>query len=175
MTGDAGSFILQQDRLIKVRVLFPEDVRTSLDKVQALQVRSSSGQLFRIDQVPTSNMTKARRKSAGKSAPDGFGDRASRGKRSRHGNYQIKSHCRKKLDLPPGMTIRIRRTLPGATGEFSRADDLLVLAVLLSSSLADRVSIGSRIPIAIVTGAVLAIAGVLLALFITGMTLNVVR
>src|SRR5205814_4438249 len=42
MTGDASSAILQQDRLIKVRVIFPADVRTSLDKVKALQVRSSS-------------------------------------------------------------------------------------------------------------------------------------
>ena len=49
MSGDAASFILQQDRLIKVRVIFPADVRTSLDKVKALQVRSSSGQLLRID------------------------------------------------------------------------------------------------------------------------------
>src|ERR1043165_4236222 len=51
MSGDAASSILQQDRLIKVRVIFPADVRTSLDKVKALQVRSSSGQLFRLDQV----------------------------------------------------------------------------------------------------------------------------
>src|SRR5204863_3818057 len=51
MTGDEASFILQQDRLIKVRVVFPADVRTSLDKVRALQVRSSSGALFRLDQV----------------------------------------------------------------------------------------------------------------------------
>src|SRR5581483_5563201 len=39
MTGDEASFILQQDRLIRVRVLFPADVRSSLDKVKALQVR----------------------------------------------------------------------------------------------------------------------------------------
>src|SRR5213075_2349570 len=51
MSGDAASSILQQDRLIKVRVIFPSDVRKSLDKVSALQVRSSSGQLFRLDQV----------------------------------------------------------------------------------------------------------------------------
>src|SRR5207253_6527850 len=51
MTGNEASQILQQDRLIRVRVVFPADVRTSLDKVKALQVRSSSGQLFRIDQV----------------------------------------------------------------------------------------------------------------------------
>ncbi|HEY6660732.1 MAG TPA: efflux RND transporter permease subunit, partial [Pyrinomonadaceae bacterium] len=51
MSGDAASSILQQDRLIAVRVIFPRDVRTSLDKVRGLQVRSSSGQLFRMDQV----------------------------------------------------------------------------------------------------------------------------
>ncbi|HKR22708.1 MAG TPA: efflux RND transporter permease subunit, partial [Pyrinomonadaceae bacterium] len=51
ITGDAASSILQQDRLIKVRVIFPPDVRTALDKVKALQVRSPSGQLFRLDQV----------------------------------------------------------------------------------------------------------------------------
>src|SRR3989440_6683818 len=51
MTGDAASSILQQDRLIKVRVIFPADVRNSLDKVRALQVRSASGALFRLDQV----------------------------------------------------------------------------------------------------------------------------
>src|SRR5262249_37587265 len=51
MTGYEASFILQQDRLIKVLVIFPADLRNSLEKVKALQVRSSSGQLFRVDQV----------------------------------------------------------------------------------------------------------------------------
>src|ERR1044072_765430 len=51
MTGDASSSILQEDRLIKVRVIFPANVRTSLDSVKALQVRSSAGQPLRLDQV----------------------------------------------------------------------------------------------------------------------------
>src|SRR5258705_4110662 len=51
MSGDTASSILQQDRLITVRVIFPADVRASLDKVRALQVRSSSGALLRLDQV----------------------------------------------------------------------------------------------------------------------------
>src|SRR5882724_7456415 len=36
MSGDAASSILQQGRLINVRVIFPPDVRASLDKVRAL-------------------------------------------------------------------------------------------------------------------------------------------
>src|SRR6266404_2926931 len=51
MSGDPASFILQQDRLIRVRVIFPADLRKSLEKVKALQVRSAAGQLFRVDQV----------------------------------------------------------------------------------------------------------------------------
>src|SRR6185503_2812115 len=51
MSGEAASSILQNDRLIKVRVIFPAEVRTSLEKVKALQVRSTAGQLFRLDQV----------------------------------------------------------------------------------------------------------------------------
>src|SRR6266513_3048788 len=51
MSGDAASAILQQDRLITVRVVFSPEVRTSLERVRALQVRSSSGTLFRLDQV----------------------------------------------------------------------------------------------------------------------------
>src|SRR6266704_988400 len=41
MSGEAASAILQQDRLIRVRVIFPADLRTSLESVRALQVRSS--------------------------------------------------------------------------------------------------------------------------------------
>src|SRR5262249_52828492 len=36
ISGDAASSILQQDRLIKVRVIFPANVRTSLENVKAL-------------------------------------------------------------------------------------------------------------------------------------------
>src|SRR5437763_13000468 len=51
MTGSEASQIPQQDPLIGVRVVFPAEARTSLDKVKALQARSSSGQLVRIDPV----------------------------------------------------------------------------------------------------------------------------
>ena len=83
MTGDEASFILQQDRLIKVRVIFPPDVRTSLDKVKALQVRSSSGQLFRVDQVADVDYReRADRNCPRESAPDGCRHRTTGRKRS---------------------------------------------------------------------------------------------
>ena len=45
MSGEAASSILQQGRLINVRVIFPAEVRASLDALRALQVRSSTGSL----------------------------------------------------------------------------------------------------------------------------------
>src|SRR5204863_8573062 len=51
MSGEASSSILQQGRLINVRVIFPPEVRASLDALRAVQVRSSTGALFRLDQV----------------------------------------------------------------------------------------------------------------------------
>ncbi len=78
MSGDAASSILQQDRLIKVRVIFPADVRTSLDKVRSIQVRSSSGQLFRLDQVADIEYDKGQAEiKSRKPASDGSGDRTS--------------------------------------------------------------------------------------------------
>ena len=51
MTGDASSAILEKGRLIAVRVILPQSARQSLDILKALQIRSVSGQLFRLDQV----------------------------------------------------------------------------------------------------------------------------
>src|SRR5258708_31825737 len=51
MSADAASSILKQGRPTTVRVIFPPEVRSSLDKDRGLQVRSSSGALFRLDQV----------------------------------------------------------------------------------------------------------------------------
>jgi multidrug efflux pump subunit AcrB len=52
MTGDPTSSILQQGRLVTVRVLLPPAAKESLDMLKALQIRSASrNTLFRLDQV----------------------------------------------------------------------------------------------------------------------------
>src|SRR6185369_10030615 len=58
MSGDAASSILQQDRLITVRVIFPADVRTSLRKLKALQPRASSVQLHPLDHISDGDIDK---------------------------------------------------------------------------------------------------------------------
>jgi CzcA family heavy metal efflux pump len=175
MTGDAASSILQQDRLIKVRVIFPSDVRTSLDKVKALQVRSSSGQLFRLDQVTDVDIDKGQAEIERENlrqmiAVTGRLEGSDLGTAIR----QIQQQLIQDVKLPPGMTVEYGGLYQEQQSSFRELALALILAVLLVfiTLLIEFRSYAH--PIAIVTGAVLALSGVLLALFITGSTLNVV-
>ncbi len=175
MSGDAASSILQQDRLIKVRVIFPASVRTSLDNVKALQVRSSSGQLLRLDQVAdveidTGQAEIERENLRQMVAVTGRLEGGDLGTAIQ----QIQDQLVKDVKLPPGMTVEYGGLFQEQQSSFRELMIALVLAVLLVfiTLLIEFRSYAH--PIAIVTGAVLALSGVLLALFITGSTLNVV-
>lgn len=175
MSGDAASSILQQDRLIKVRVIFPPHVRTSLDEVKALQVRSSSGQLFRLDQVADVAVDKGQAEIERENlrqmiAVTGRLEGSDLGTAIR----QIQDQLVKNVKFPPGMTVEYGGLYQEQQSSFRELAAALVLAVLLVfiTLLIEFRSYAH--PIAIVTGAVLALSGVLLALFITGSTLNVV-
>jgi CzcA family heavy metal efflux pump len=175
MSGDASSSILQQDRLIKVRVIFPANVRTSLDNVKALQVRSSAGQLFRLDQVAEIEFDKGQAEIERENlrqmiAVTGRLEGSDLGTAIR----QIREQLAKDVKLPPGMTVDYGGLYEEQQSSFRELLMALVLAVMLVfiTLLIEFRSFAH--PIAIVTGAVLALSGVLLALFITGKTLNVV-
>ncbi len=175
MSGDAASSILQQGRLIAVRVIFPPEVRTSLDKVRALQVRSSSGALFRLDQVANIQYDKGQTEIA----RDGLRQTVAvtgrlEGKDLGTAIAEIKNLLPREVKLPPGMTIEYGGLYQEQQSSFRELAISLVLAVLLVfiTLLIEFRSFAH--PFAIVTGAVLALSGVLVALFITRKTLNVV-
>ena len=175
MSGDAASSILQQDRLIKVRVIFPADVRKSLDKVKAVQVRSTSGQLFRLDQLADIEYDKGQAEIERENlrqmvAVTGRLEGSDLGTAIR----QIQSQLVADVKLPPGMTIEYGGIYQEQQSSFRELAVSLLLAVVLVfiTLLIEFRSYGH--PIAIVTGAVLALSGVVVALFITGSTLNVV-
>jgi CzcA family heavy metal efflux pump len=175
MSGDAASSILQQDRLIKVRVIFPADVRSSLDKVRALQVRSTSGQMFRLDQVAEVDYDKGQAEIERENLRQMVAVTGRlEGKDLGTAIREIQNQLVKDVKLPPGMTIEYGGLYQEQQGSFRELMTALILAVLLVfiTLLIEFRSYAH--PIAIVTGAVLALSGVLLALFITGSTLNVV-
>jgi CzcA family heavy metal efflux pump len=175
MTGDEASFILQQDRLIKVRVIFPPEVRTSLDKVRALQIRSASGALVRVDQVADVDYEKGQAEIGRENLRQTVAVTGRlEGKDLGTAINDIRTQLAKEVKLPPGMTIEYGGLYHEQQSSFRELVISLVLAVLLVfiTLLVEFRSFAH--PVAIVTGAVLALAGVLLALFITGQTLNVV-
>lgn len=175
MSGDASSSILQQGRLVNVRVIFPAELRTSLDALRALSVRSSTGALFRLEQVADIDYDK------GQTEIDREGLRQFvavtgrlEGKDLGTGISEIQAELAKDVKFPPGMTVEYGGVYQEQQASFRELMLSLFLAIVLVfiTLLIEFRSFAH--PVAIVAGAVLALGGVLLGLFITGKTLNVV-
>jgi multidrug efflux pump subunit AcrB len=176
MTGDASSTILQQGRLITVRVVLPPTAKASLDTLKALQIRSASkNTLFRLDQVADVEYDKGQTEIA----RDGL--RTTVAVTARLENTDLGSAIKaiqttlaKNVKLPPGMTVEYGGLYREQQSSFRELMLSLALAVALVfvTLLVEFRSFSH--PVAILTGAVLALSGVLAALFITKTTLNVV-
>jgi CzcA family heavy metal efflux pump len=175
MSGDASSSILQQGRLVNVRVIYPAEVRSSLDALRSLQVRSSTGALFRLDQVAEveydKGQTEVNRESLRQYVPV---TARLEGKDLGTAISEIKTQLAKDVKFPPGMTVEYGGLYQDQQASFRELALSLVLAVVLVfiTLLIEFRSFAH--PVAIVAGAVLALGGVLLGLFLTGETLNVV-
>jgi multidrug efflux pump subunit AcrB len=176
MTGDATSSILQQGRLISVRVVLPQEAKASLETLKALQIRSpSKDALFRLDQVADVEYDKGQTEIA----RDGLRTTVAVTARLSGSDLgsavnAIKARLAKDVKLPPGMTVEYGGLYQEQQSSFRELTLALALAVVLVfiTLLIEFRSFSH--PIAIITGAVLALSGVLAALFITRETLNVV-
>jgi CzcA family heavy metal efflux pump len=175
MSGDASSSILQQGRLVNVRVIYPAEVRTSLEALGSLQMRSSTGALFRLDQVAEveydKGQTEVNRESLRQFVPV---TARLEGKDLGTAISEIQAQLAKSVKFPPGMTVEYGGLYGEQQASFRELALSLVLAVVLVfiTLLIEFRSFAH--PIAIVAGAVLALGGVLLGLFLTSETLNVV-
>ncbi len=176
MTGDATSVIIQQDRLISVRVVLPKESRASLEALRALPIRSPvKNTLFRLDQIAEIEYDKGQTEIA----RDGL--RQTVGVTARLEGIDlgsaigaIRAELAKDVRLPPGMTLEyggLYREQQSSFREMTMALALAVVLVFITLLIEFR---SFSHPIAIVTGAILALSGVLAALLITRTTLNVV-
>jgi multidrug efflux pump subunit AcrB len=175
MTGDAASSILQQGRLITVRVVLPAQARTSLDTLRGLIVHSTTGAQFRLDQVANVQYD------PGQTEIHRDGLRQSVAVTARLSGSDlgtainaIKAKLARDVKLPPGMTIEYGGLYQEQQASFRELAIALALAIALVFLVLLIEFRSFAHPIAIVTGAVLALGGVLLGLFVTNTTLNVV-
>ncbi|MGI8469563.1 MAG: efflux RND transporter permease subunit [Pyrinomonadaceae bacterium] len=175
MKGDEASAILQQGKLIAVRVVLPAEARASLDTLKGLMIRSASGAQFRLDQVADVDYDK------GQTEIERDGLRQSVAVTARITGSdlgttinKIKAELAKDVKLPAGMTVEYGGLYAEQQSSFRELAVALLLAIVLVFLVLLVEFRSYAHPIAIVTGAVLALSGVLLGLFITNSTLNVV-
>jgi CzcA family heavy metal efflux pump len=175
MTGDAASAILQQGKLIAVRVVLPASSKQSLDTLKGLMIRSATGAQFRLDQVADVEYDK------GQTEIERDGLRQSVAVTARITGSDlgttiaaIKAELAKNVKLPIGMTVEYGGLYAEQQSSFRELAVSLGLAIVLVFLVLLIEFRSFAHPIAIVTGAVLALSGVLLALLVTKMTLNVV-
>ena len=175
LTGDASTAILQKGRLIAVRVILADAQSQTLDTLKALPIRSPAGLLLRLDQVATvafdSGQTEIER--------DGLRQSVSVTARLSGSDLgtaidKIKTQLAKDIKLPVGMTIEYGGLYAEQQSSFRELAVSLGLAIVLVFLVLLIEFRSFAHPAAIVSGAVLALSGVLLALLVTGMTLNVV-
>ena len=175
MTGSAVSSILEKGKLVTVRVVFPKDASKSLDVLKALQIRSASGAQFRLDQVATVEYDKGQTEIT----RDGLRQMRSVTARITGSDLgstidKIKAQLARDVKLPAGMTVEYGGLYAEQQSSFRELAVALVLAIVLVFLVLLIEFRSFAHPVAIVTGAVLALSGVLLALWVTKTTLNVV-
>jgi multidrug efflux pump subunit AcrB len=176
MTGDAASSILQQGRLITVRVVLPLSARQSLDTLRGLLINSpTSNAPFRLDQVADIEYEQ------GQTEIERDGLRQSVAVTARLSGSDlgtainsIKAQLPKDVKFPPGMTYEFGGLYQEQQSSFRELLMALVLAIALVFVVLLIEFHSFAHPVAIVAGAVLALSGVLFGLFITNSTINVV-
>lgn len=175
LTGDASSAILEKGRPIAVRVLLPPSARESLETLKALPMRSPTGQLFRLDQVADIEYD------PGQTEIERDGLRQSVAVTARISGTdlgttisRIRAELSKDVKLPAGMTLEYGGLYQEQQSSFRELAFALLFAVALVFLVLLIEFRSFAHPIAIVSGAVLALGGVLLGLFISRTTLNVV-
>ena len=176
MTGDTASSMLVNGRLIDVRVLMPDAVRTSLAAVKTLPMRSpTTNALFRVDQVADvvyeSGQTEVRRDGLRRSvAITGRLENVDLGTAV----AAVQKLIATKIVLPPGMTYEMGGLFEEQQSSFREMTRALVTAIGLVFFVLLLEFRSFPHPLAIVGGASLSLSGVLLALKVSGITLNIV-
>jgi multidrug efflux pump subunit AcrB len=158
-----------------VRLTFPKNSNNSLDTLRGLQIRSASGAQFRLDQAANVEYDKGQTEIV----RDGLRQSVSVTARITGSDLgttieKIKAQLAKDVKFPAGMTIEYGGLYAEQQSSFRELAVALALAIVLVFLVLLVEFRSFAHPIAIVSGAVLALGGVLLALLVTRTTLNVV-
>ena len=174
--GESASTLIERGQSVAIRVMLPPRYKTSLDELRALRLRSPNRNAFvRVDQVAsveyqagqTEMMRDGLRQSVAVTARLEGADLGT-------AISSIRAQLAKDVHLPAGMSLEYGGLYEEQQASFRELAFTLLLAVALVFLVLLIEFRSFAHPFAIVTGAVLALSGTLLALLLTGSTLNVV-
>jgi multidrug efflux pump subunit AcrB len=175
MTGSPASSILQQGRLITVRVVMSPSALSGLAGLKEIPIRSSTGNRFRLDQIANvqydSGQTEIHRDAlrqtisvTARLAGTDLGTAIS----------AVQAKLGQNANLLAGTSIEYGGLYQQQQASFRELLLALAEAILLVFVVLLFEFRSFAHPVAIVTGAILALTGVFVALWVTGITLNVV-
>lgn len=175
LLGNASSYLLQGDRTVGVRVLSASETRDRELRIRETPIRSPSGSVVTLSDVAEVQYQPGilemhredMRQLVAVSARFAGMDLGT-------GIEHIRAQLTKTLRLPPGATLEFGGLYQQQQESFKNLTFVLLMAIFLVFAVL-LIEFRSVIqPLAIVLGAVLALFGVVVALGITGTSLNIV-
>ncbi len=174
MLGQTASSVLQGDRVVDIRVMVDPSRIDRLDTLEELPLRTPDGRLVKLSQVvdvvEEPGQLEIRRED---SRQDVAVTARLEGRDLGSAMAEIRSVLGKDASIPPG-TIEYGGLYEQQQDSFHNLVLVLVMAIFLVFTVL-LVEFGSFVePVAIVFGAVLALVGTVAALWLTGISFNVV-
>ena len=175
MLGSPASYVLEGDRTRTVRVLLKRQQSERKQRIGEMQLRSLQGARLTLDDVAQAELRPGRLERHREDLRELIavsGRLSGRGLGS--GIAAIKERLAAALRLPPGVSIEYGGLFQQQQESFRNLLIVLVMAILLVYGILMLEFRAVLHPLAIVSGAVLALVGTVVALWLTGTSLNIV-
>jgi CzcA family heavy metal efflux pump len=174
LDGELASDMIQGEKLVGIRVRYPEEYRSSSDKLKSLLLTSPTGQTVPISSIADievdSGTTEIRRENLrNMSAVTARLENRDLGSAIK----EIQQRLPVEISLPPGTNIEYGGLYEMQRESFLGLSQVLLLSVLLIFIILVFEFRTASHPLAILAATILCGSGSLLALWITGTTLNV--
>ena len=174
LDGELASDMIRGDRLVGIRVRYPPEYRTSSDQLKSLLLTSPTGQTVPLSSIATleveTNVTEIQRENLRNLASV-----TARLEKRDLGSAmnEIQQRLPKELPLPPGAHIEYGGLHQMQRESFLGLTQVLLLSILLIFVILVMEFRSFSHPLAILVATILCGSGALLALYVTGSTLNI--
>ena len=175
VVGEVASFVIEGDRQVNLRVLLPPAERSSLDAVRNLLIRTPTGATLPLSALATvqieSGQTELRRQDLRQVVA--VSARLS-GRDLGSAIRDIQRTLEAKVKLPAGMSLEYGGLYEQQQSSFRNLMGVLAAAILLVFLVLVLEFHSFKHAVAIVWGALLSLFGALIALILTGTSLNII-